>query len=219
MDISDFYHKHTGETCLIVGVGNNLSLTPPEKFYYPSFGVNTIFRYKGWKPTYFVGVDERLMVENGQEIARVYEDVPKFVPSPDFDALRGKNFYRFKHYAGDPSVVVPKLPDNKNALTSYGLAYWRVMDAVFQIAWFMGFRTMLLVGVQHKPDDGTGADRMHFWGLDNGAVPNQPMTWWFEGYKMFSRLGTIRVLNISEDTYVPEDVLPRDDWRKWAVQA
>jgi len=22
-------------------------------------------------------------------------------------------------------------------------------------------------------------------------------------------------LNISEDTYVPEDVIPRDDWKKW----
>jgi hypothetical protein len=56
----DFYNLHSGETCLIVGVAPNLKLTPPELFNYPSFSVNTIYHYEGWKPTYYVGVDERL---------------------------------------------------------------------------------------------------------------------------------------------------------------
>ena len=52
MDIDEFYNLHKGETCLIVGVGKNLELTPPEWFDYPSFGVNTIYKRPGaWRPS------------------------------------------------------------------------------------------------------------------------------------------------------------------------
>jgi len=87
---------------------------------------------------------------------------------------------------------------------------------VFQIAWHMGFTTMLMIGVQHRPNEGNDEDRAHFWGVDTKATPNQPTTWWFEGYKYFAHgMPGVRVLNISADTYVPEDVLPRDNWQNW----
>jgi hypothetical protein len=80
----------------------------------------------------------------------------------------------------------------------------------------MGFTTMLMIGVQHKPYDEQDSDRAHFWGVDHKAIPNQPNDWWFDGYKYFAHnMPNVKVLNISADTYVPEDVLPRDDWKKW----
>ena len=85
-----------------------------------------------------------------------------------------------------------------------------------QIAWHMGFTTMLMIGVQHKPYDEQDADRQHFWGLDAKAVPNQPFTFWFEGYQHFVKtMNGVKVLNISEDTYVPESVLPRGVFTDW----
>jgi hypothetical protein len=214
MNLSDFHNYHKGETALLVMVGPNLKLTPPEMFDYPSFSVNSILKYEGWKPTYYVGVDHRLKVENGAEICRKYADIPKFVPTPDWDDLQGENFYRFKHREGGELLIGGQLPNHPDALTRRGINYRRVPDAVFQIAWHMGFTTMLCIGMQHNPADELG----HFWGHDGGASPNQPVDWWFEGYRTFSRAmgSTARVLNISEDTYVPADVLPRDDWRKWA---
>ena len=216
MKIGDFYQKHAGETCLLVGVGENLKLTPPEWFDYPSFGVNTIYRYEGWKPTYFVGVDERLEREDGKAISEKYRDIPKFIPYPDRDTWQGENFYRFYHRTGN-LVVGGQSPCQPNGLIKPGITYYKIMGAVMQIAWYMGFTTMLMIGVQHKPNQGNSEDRAHFWGLDAKAPPNQPMHFWFEEYKTFvGAMGSkVKVLNISEDTYVPEDVLPRDDWKKW----
>ena len=79
----------------MVGVGPNLKLTPPEWFNYPSFSVNTIFKYEGWKPTYYVGVDARLFRDNREEILDKFSDIPKFIPRPDQDAFEGPNIYRF----------------------------------------------------------------------------------------------------------------------------
>ena len=218
MKLTDFHNLHAGQTCLIVGVGGNLELTPPQWFDYPSFGVNTIYKsvalgkFEGWRPTYFVGVDERLQREDGEAICEVYRDVPKFIPYPDRDTWQGENFHRFYHRAGD-IMVGGQSPSDPEALTR-GIGYRKIMDAVLQIAWHMGFTTMLMIGIQHKPDD----QQAHFWGADVKSIPEPTFHYWFDGYSEIIRaMGRkIRVLNISEDTYVPEEIIPRDDWRKWA---
>ena len=216
MNLADSHNLHYGQTCLIAGVGPNLKLTPPEWFNYPSFSVNTIYHYEGWKPTYYVGVDERLRLEDGAALVDVYRDIPKFFPAPDWDSLQGDNIHRFAHRTYGDFVIGGQNPTHKDALTKNGITYRRVMDAVFQIAWHMGFTTMLMIGVQHKPYDEHDADRAHFWGIDTKAVPNQPNDWWFDGYKYFAHnMPGVRVLNISADTYVPADVLPRDNWQNW----
>jgi hypothetical protein len=218
VNLAEFHNRHAGETCLIVGVGPNLKLTPPEWFNYPSFGVNTIYRYEGWTPTYYVGVDERLRLEDGAEVVKKYRDIPKFFPRPDWDELQGENIHRFYHPPAIGGLFVPgRSAKDKDALTKTGILYYRIMDAVFQIAWHMGFATMLMIGVQHKPNNGNDEDRSHFWGVDVKAVPNQSNDTWFEGYETFTRaMNGVKVLNISDDTYVPVEILPRDDWRSWA---
>jgi len=212
-DVRDFYNAHQGETCLIVGGGPNLKHTPPEWFDYPSFGCNTIFRYEGWKPTYYVGVDERLRVENGAEILERLPDVPKFFPAPDGDDLQGQNIYRFKHREGVGGLYVGgQLANHPDALTKRGILYYKIMGAVLQIAWHMGFTTMLMIGIEHNPDD----PRRHFWGMDEGAKEGEPLTLWMEEYSQWAHaMNGVQVLNISQDTYVPEDIIPRGDWREW----
>lgn len=217
MQIEDVHNLHKGQTCLIVGVGGNLPLTPPNWFNYPSFGVNTIYKsagmWNGWKPTYFVGVDERLEREDGAVISDVYRDVIKFIPTPDRDSWKGENFLRFYHRPGD-IIIGGQSPADPKALTVHGIGYRKIMDAVLQIAWHMGFTTMLMIGIQHKPDD----QQAHFWGQDVKSIPEPTFHYWFDGYQQIIRAmgNKIRVLNISEDTYVPEDVIPRGDWRKWS---
>ena len=211
MDLKDFYNLHSGQTCLIVGVGDNLRLTPPEWFGYPSFGVNTIYKYEGWEPTYFVGVDERLRLEDGAAIVEKYADIPKFFPRPDWDELQGENIYRFAHRTGGELSIGGQSARDPDALTRKGLNYRRIMDAVLQIAWHMGFTTMLMIGIQHKP----GERRAHFWGQDM-TQPADDFRFEESGYAHFVRgMGGVRVLNISEDTYVHEDALPRGDWQDW----
>jgi hypothetical protein len=212
MELKDFYNYHKGQTCLLVGLGPNLHLTPPELFNYPSFGLNTIYKYKGWKPTYYAGVDERLEREDGAAIVEVYKDVPKFVSSPDRDTWQGDNFYRFKHRAGD-MMQGGKAANQPHALTRDGIAYVNVMTAAMQIAWHMGFTTMLIIGMQHKPDE----LYKHFWGEDGKKTDGQTAEHWLLGYAALVRgMNGVKVLNISEDTYVDENIIARDEWRKYA---
>lgn len=208
--LTDFYGKHRGETCLVIGLGPNLHLTPPALFSYPSFGINTFYKYEYHKPTYFVGVDERLKLEDGKAIVEQYADIPKFFPAPDWNDLQGKNIYRFVHRPGSQYVTGGQPITAKESLTRYGITYYRIMDAVFQIAAWMGFETILCIGIQHKP----GTRRELFWGYDHGE-PENAFEFEEAGYRYFSNALPCRILNISEDTYVPEDVLPRDDYRKW----
>jgi len=88
-DIAQFRNIHAGETCLLVGNGLNLHLTPPRWFDYPSFGMNTIHKYESWKPDYYAAVDVRMMQEYGSVVAEKFADIPKFVPSPNLDKWQG----------------------------------------------------------------------------------------------------------------------------------
>lgn len=216
LTIEQCWNRHAGQTCLIVGVAPNLKLTPPPLFPFPSFGVNTIYKQTewDWKPTYYVGVDERLRIEDGDAVCSVYSDVPKFFPSPDWDKQQGKNILRFVHRQGGNLYVGGQLANHKEALVKHGITYHYIMGAVFQIAWHMGFTTMLIIGMQHNPQD----TRAHFWGQDTAAVV-QPQEPWFDEYRTFRGMMTnVTMLNISPDTYVPEEVIPRDDWQKWIIQ-
>ena len=215
MDIDYFHDLHKGETVLLVGNGANLKLTPPEWFDYPSIGMNTIHLYAGWKPTYYTTVDTRVMREFGEAIIKQYADVPKFIPSPNLDKWQGENFYRFYHRPG------PYWPDGQSKLwpselmSDIGITFSNVMHVAMQLAYFMGFSTMLIIGMEHQH----AKAQSHFWGCDHGMPAYSPNDNWFEGYKVL-REGMaeqgVKIINISANTFVPEEILPRDDWQKWS---
>lgn len=214
MDISHFNNLHAGETALLVGNGKNLHLTPPESFALPAFGMNTIHLYDGWEPTYYTAVDSRVMREFGEAIADKYADIPKFIPTPNLDKWTGENFYRFYHRPGPYWTREQTKRWTPETMTENGITYGNIMHVAMQLAFYMGFTTLLMIGVQHKPMYAQD----HFWGCDHGMKAVTPNEDWFHGYKIlvdgFAAQG-VQVLNISEDTYVPEEILPRGDWRNY----
>lgn len=216
IQLQSFYNRHAGQTALLVGNAPNLHKTPPQWFNYPSFGLNTIYKYTqqtGWKPDYWVGVDDCLFLDHGDGIRETYPDIPKFLPSPDRDWWQARNVYRFYHRTGN-IVMGGKLANQKDAL-SIGLGYWNVMHVAMQLAWHMGFKTLLMIGVEQKPDAQKGLTP-HFWGDDPNMPIEQTDEFWNKGYsELVHSMTDVRVLNISQDTYVPEEILPRGDWKEW----
>ena len=212
MKIEDFYNKHKGETALMVGNGANLFKTPPEWFNYPSFGLNTIFYYKGdWRPTYYVAVDACMYEGYGEMVKAIYPDIPKFIPS-DLGDWTGENFYYFKHQKGQ--TIIPGRPVTRPEALRDGIGFTNSMTAAMQIALYMGFTTLLMIGVEQKP--GYGNLVQHFWGRDPQMPEAQTDEFWNIGYmEVQSSNPSVKVFNISVDTYVPETILPRDDWRNW----
>lgn len=211
MRLEDFHNRHRGGIALMVGNGKNLHLTPPEWFDYPSFGLNTIFFYEGWKPTYFVAVDAVMEERYGEMVKAAYPDVPKFIP--EGVGWQGENFVRFKPYR--IGVHVPGVPITDRDAPTKGIGFTNSMTAAMQIAIYMGFTTLLMIGVEQKPGDLI----THFWGPDPQMPTSQTDEHWNIGYMDIQRGNPrVRVLNISEGTHVPEEVLPRDDWQKWTTK-
>jgi hypothetical protein len=216
LHLKNFHNKHAGETCLLVGNGPNLSLTPPECFPLTSIGMNTVHLYEGWKPNYYTTVDSRVMREFGAGVVERLGDIPKFIPTPNLDKWQGPNFYRFYHRPGPLWTPQQGGLWREDALEN-GITYSNVMHIAIQLAYYMGFATMLIVGMQHKPRKA----QAHFWGTDHGMGADMPLEDWFEGYKILRESMAergVRMINVSEDTYVPVEILPRDDWRNYASE-
>jgi len=206
--LTHFHNLHAGETALLVGNGPNLHLTPPQWFGYPSFGMNTIHLYEGWIPDYYITVDKRVFREFGREIENKFRNIPKFIPKPNLNEWQGENFIRFLHRP-DAGIAPPT-----RDFLSNGFSFSNVMSVALQLAWHMGFSTCLLIGVEHKPFKAQN----HFWGVDHGMTATPPVDDWFGAYSEIvsaMQKAGITVLNISENTCLSDEIIPRGDWRDW----
>ena len=88
------------------------------------------------------------------------------------------------------------------------------MHVAIKLAHFMGAKTMLIIGMQHEPHK----QDAHFYGANKSVSWDQNTDRWFYGYEVLtSGLAelNIQVLNISPDTYVPEELIPVDDHKNW----
>jgi hypothetical protein len=153
-------NKHKGETGIVIGNGPSLSDVPLEFLgFYPSFGTNRIYLLDGFTPDYYVAVTDLVIQQFNDEIRKL--ECRKFI----------KEIYT-RHLIEDAyplnSSVTPgfsREPD-KWIYEGYTVTY-----VCLQLAFYMGFETILLVGVDHKfkfegePNEvvrSTGADVNHF---------------------------------------------------------
>lgn len=223
--IAPFKDIHKGKTILIVGNGLNLGLTPPEKFNYPSIGVNEIHLYeeifsKEWAPTYYTAVDKKNMSEYGEKISEQFSDIPKFVLSPRMEKWKGENFY---HYRGGTGLLWPKdkkkrLWAEKEDLILKPWVYGNITHVAIKLAYFMGAKTILIIGLEHEPHK----SNVHFWGVNEKTSINQPTKGWQDGYKILAdelKKRKVKLLNISQGTFVPDSIIPVDDWKKYTKKS
>lgn len=215
MEITRFRDVHKGLTVLLVGNGENLHLTPPESFDYPSIGMNTIHLYEGdWIPDYYVTVDRRVWHEFGEAVYKRFRNIPKFIPKPKLLRWRGEQFYRFSNR---PGPLYPRRKDEnlwQDNIERSPVTWGNVMHVAIKLAYFMGAGTILIIGMQHKPHNA----RAHFWGTDEGMPKNAALADIFKGYKQLTaglHARGVDIFNISKDTYVPDDVIPQDDAENW----
>lgn len=210
---TEFRNAHKGKTMLLVGNGNNLHLTPPEDLDYPSIGMNTIVEYPDWMPDYFVTVDRRVHREFGNKIDARYADIPKFLPHPRLLRWLAPNSYFFRNRQG---LLWPKNGGSlwQEDMESNPIIYGNCMHVAIKLAYYMGAKTILIVGMEHEPHH----TNRHFWGDDEVMSPDQPTKDWQEGYSMLSEnlaKHKVKLLNISEETFVPADIIPQDSWENW----
>jgi len=194
---------------LIIGNGPSLADIPDGLLRaYPSFGSNLIYLREGFTPTYYATADTRVMREYGNAVLAHYSDIPKFIPTPNLDKWEGPNFFRFYHRPG------PLWPFNhekiwpRNLLSKEGITFISVTHVLIQLAYFMGFTTMLCVGLDnHQPHD-------HFYGWDENCPGTPPIDLWDQGYgELALGMAPREIINLSTRTKIT--TLPRKDFRDY----
>lgn len=214
-----FHNLHQGETCLVICNGLSLNELPLDFLkMYPSFGCNTICEWEAFEPWYYVAVDHRVMREFGDLVLERFSGIPKFIPTPNLDKWEGPLFYRWFHRPGALWPYAEQELWPSDMLSERGITWSCCPHVMMQLAYFMGFATILIVGMDHSENY-----KEHAWGVDDGmperSNPENLYERWEEGhmelYRGFIHQG-VEMINITPGTH--EKSLPKDDWRKWYVR-
>jgi hypothetical protein len=157
--------KHHGERCFIIGNGPSLNKMDLSQLQQEvTFGLNRIyllFDRLGFGTTYYVSVNSLVIEQCAHEIEQL--------PMPKFLSWRSRNLIRFTPstifldtYAAPPFARDITGPVNEGATVTY---------VAMQIAFYLGFSEVVLIGVDHnfathgKPHStvtSTGDDPNHF---------------------------------------------------------
>lgn len=151
-------NKYAGWTGIIIGNGPSLNDIPISFLKkYPSFGSNRIYLLDGFRPTYHVCVNPL-----------VIDQFPEIIKGIGLEASFVGAGYDSEHITPIKSLPVPHFSRDPRRGFYEGHTVTYVM---MQIAYWMGFQTILLVGVDHyfeyegQPNEertAAGIDPNHF---------------------------------------------------------
>src|SRR3990172_428492 len=131
--IERFRNTRLGDTCVILGNGPSLNVRDLDLLKYETFGSNKIYRLP-FTPTYYAIIDEDMM-------KTCLPLPPSFKPKESF--IRAEAGVDNPIY---PIVAAGFSLDPANFVVMGGT----VTYALLQLAYYMGFATCLLLGVDHK---------------------------------------------------------------------
>jgi hypothetical protein len=129
---------HQGDTCIVVGNGPSLNDIPLSFLNeYPSFGTNRIYLLNGFSPWYYVATNPLVLSQFLPEI-KAMDCIKKFVPDNWEHAIPGS---LGMHMRGGRYFSI----EGKRIHEGYTVTY-----VCLQLAYYMGFTRVLLVGVDHS---------------------------------------------------------------------
>lgn len=144
--LAGFRNIHRGDRCFIVANGPSLRRTDLNLLANEiTFGLNRIyllFDETRFRPTYYVTVNELILEQFSSEIKRL--DSPKFL-----------NWNRRSYYKNSENIYFLKSKLVVNDFFQYDITKPLVMGATvtfvaMQLAYYMGFQEVVLVGLDHS---------------------------------------------------------------------
>ena len=137
-------NRHKGDRCFIIGNGPSLNRTDLSKISREyTFGLNKIFllfEKVDFYPSYYVCVNPLVIEQNWPEISRI--------PAIKFISLAGTSYFP----QTDDTILLRTIdrPPEFSVDPAYGV--WEggtVTYCAMQLAYFMGFSQVILIGVDH----------------------------------------------------------------------
>lgn len=150
--IRNFKNIHAGETCFIIGNGPSLKaedLTKINNKGYPTFAFNRIYHIfdsTNWRPSYYISQDEKTLF-NCQSEVNAMDIKYKFIPLFHYyyHNIKIQNAYYFRFKANNDG-----LPFFTEDFSDYVGDSTTVAYTAAQLAVYMGFRKIYLIGVDHN---------------------------------------------------------------------
>jgi len=202
----------------VIGNGPSLDRTPLEKIEYPTLGSNQIYRYP-YTPTYYSIIDKEMM--------------EACLPLPD-DFKPKEMFLRAEACVPGNNPVYPIIVNGFSVdINNFIVMGGTVSYALLQIAFYMGFETILLVGMDHHYPKSSkhgryrfvaeGKDPDHFTCNDGepyfipGKTYNPPeldgVEHYYEIAKELFTQARRRIINLTPGTKL--DVFKKDKLSNW----
>lgn len=150
--IKAFKDVHKGERCFIVGTGPSLkpedldTLKVNNEIVFAPNRIYEIFDKTDWRPTYYANQDFKLIEKTVNKIKEI--DCPKFLPidvEKFFENENDINYFVLKH-----KDYYPKDAEFSFDLTDYIAQGFTVTYGLIQIAVYMGFKDIYLLGIDHN---------------------------------------------------------------------
>lgn len=159
ISIRQFHNKHAHERCFILGNGPSLNDIDLANLDGTTFGTNRIY-LSGFLPDYYVSVNDLVLEQWAQDI----KDIPriKFVKDTEFTK---KTFDRFN------TIFLKSMPVPGFYLAPEVWEGHTVTYVCMQLAYYMGFSEVILLGVDHdfgeidipnQEEERIGPDQNHF---------------------------------------------------------
>lgn len=151
-ELCKFKNMYQGEKCFIVATGPSITYTDLDlikKLGYKSFGVNRIylsFEQTKWRPDFLVAMDDKIMKYYQEELYACDVKEKFFGDQVEFDK-KTKNLYWIHDHIVEYSPDIPKFSSG----IEWGIYSGRtVVYACIQIACYMGFKEIYLLGTDHN---------------------------------------------------------------------
>ena len=208
-------NKHKGQTCIIIGNGPSLRDVPAEFLnQYPTIGSNRV--YLRYIPTYYAAINPLVISQYWDEI----------------DAIPAVKFIRASLAKGGFfGIPLQSLREQVFSYEPLKMGVYEGFTVTFvsmQLAFWMGFETVLLVGVDHRYTYSGNASSEQ---IQDGDDPNHFDPNYFKGAKWHApdlirseaayvmardafRTHGRRIINLTDNTAL--DVFKKDNIKYWS---
>lgn len=170
-EIKKFHKIHDGQRCFIVATGPSLKiedLNLLEEKREICISMNSIcyaFDKTDWTPDYYVVSDHRWLEENPQWVRSMPVKEKFFSDNSEkfWQTVHEKNIYHFHHHYEYCFNRLPKFSDDFSKRSYLGAT---VTYTCMQLAVYMGFKKIYLLGVDFSGDGATNGKYGHFYEED-----------------------------------------------------
>jgi hypothetical protein len=209
LQLESLKDTEAGQTAIVLGNGESLNAMPRKLLSkYDSFGANHIYLC-GIQPTYYVVVDTTSLTTYAAQIKPT--------------ATRAKVTFLSSLYANDPNPSTRELfalPNaclfSKDQAAFSGERYvsgHTVVYVALKMAYYLGYNTALLFGVDHDPSWKHCADNYPP-GVTTTQEKKQEMRWHLEYANRVYREAGRRILNLSRPSEL-DSIIARGDPAEW----